>query len=229
MYNFFIAILLACFISSCATVYYPSHINSSFIEKKGETNVGGALSLSSINAQASTAITDHFRLAGGINYWGWNVTLGSASEGESGLQTQLLAGYYKKLGNKVFFEGYGGIGASVGSEDFFSHAIIQPSIGFGKDQPKFIISVRANYLTNSLFSDPNEGAVLGPDETNKIEGTFYDFAFTHRFNRVNKTWFFQYGLSNDTKKFGDNDFIPFMNFGVNFKLFSKKYTSVKDL
>jgi hypothetical protein len=202
-------------------VYYPSHVNSSFIEEKGEINIGGALSLSSINAQASAALTDHLRLAGGINYWGWNASIGNSDVGESGFQTQLLAGYYKKIGNKIFFEGYGGIGTSVGSEDFFSHGIVQPSIGFGKERPKFIISLRANYLTNSLFSDPNEGVTLGPGETNKIAGTFYDFALTHRFTRAQKTWFIQYGISNDAQKFGDTDFIPFMNFGVNFRLSSK--------
>lgn len=183
MNNFFITLLLTCLLSSCATVYYPSHINSSFIEKKGETNVGGAVSLSSLNVQASTAITDKFRLAGEINYWGWNFSIGNSSEGESGLQTQLLAGYYERLGDNVFFEGYSGIGASVGSQDFFSHAIIQPSIGFGKDHPKFIISLRANYLNNSLFEDPDEGAILGPGETNQMSGMFYDFGFTHRFIR----------------------------------------------
>jgi hypothetical protein len=214
-------------VSSCASVYYPSHINSSFIEEKGETNVGGAVSLSSINVQASTAITDHLRLAGGVNLWGWAVTLGSSSEGESGLQTQLLAGYYKKLGSSVFFEGYAGIGASVGDEDFFSHGIIQPSIGFGKGRPKFIISLRANFLTNSMFSDPNEGAILGPGETNNISGLFLDLALTHRIQRKNRTWFFQYGLSNDPQKYGDTDLIPFMNFGVNFRLFSKNYRTAR--
>lgn len=219
----FLVILSVCFVSSCATVYYPSHINSSFIKEKGESNIGGAVSLSSLNVQASTAITDHLRLAAGVNYWGWNVTLGNSSVGESGLQTQLLAGYYKKIGDKTFFEGYTGIGASVRPDDFFSHAIIQPSIGFGKEQPKFIISLRANYLTNSLFSDPNDGRILGPDETNEIAGMFFDFALTHRFIRENKTWFFQYGMSNDTQKFGDNDLLAFMNFGVNLRFPSKKY------
>jgi hypothetical protein len=218
----FIVLLSTFLISSCATVYYPSHVNSSFIENKGETTIGGALSLTSLNAQASTAINDHLRLAAGVNYWGWSASLGSANVGGSGLHTQLLAGYYKKLGNKIFFEGYGGIGTTVGSEDFFSHGIIQPSIGFGKDQPKFIISLRANYLTNSLFSDPDNGLILGPDETNKKSGMFSDLAFTHKFNRANKTWFIQYGISNDAEKIGDTELIPFMNFGVNFRLFSKK-------
>jgi hypothetical protein len=222
MKNYFILSSLACLISSCATVYYPSHINSSFIENKGETNIGGAVSLTSLNAQASTAISDHLRLAAGANYWGWSASLNSTTIGASGFHTQLLAGYYKKLGKKVFFEGYGGIGTTVGSEDFFSHGIIQPSIGFGKDQPKFVISLRANYLTNSLFSDPDSGFMLGPDETNKISGMFSDLAFTHNFNRANKTWFIQYGISNDAEKYGDSDVIPFMNFGVNFRLFSKK-------
>lgn len=219
--------VVACLISSCAQVYYPSHINSSFIEEKGETNVGGAVSLSSLNVQASTAITDHLRLAGGVNLWGWSVTLGSARQGASGFQTQLLAGYYEKLGSKVFFEGYAGVGASAVGNDFFSHGIIQPSIGFGKDKAKFIISVRANYLTNSLFSDPNEGIILDPGETNDISGVFFDLALTHRIQRKNRTWFFQYGLSNDSQRYGDADLIPFMNFGVNFRLFSKNYKARK--
>lgn len=222
MNKYFIALLLTCLISSCATVHYPSHINSSFLANKGEINIGGAVSLTSLNVQASTAINDHLRLAAGVNYWGWSASSGNASVGGSGFHTQLLAGYYKKLGNKLFFEGYGGIGTTVGSEDIYSHGIIQPSIGFGKDQPKFIISLRANYLTNSLFSDPDNGLMLGPDETNKISGMFSDLAFTHKFNRADKTWFIQYGISNDAEKIGDTELIPFMNFGVNFRLFPKK-------
>ena len=81
MSNFFIVILLTCLISSCASIYYTSHINSSFIENKGETNIGGAVSLTSLNAQASTEINDHLRLAAGLNYWGWNASLGNSSIG----------------------------------------------------------------------------------------------------------------------------------------------------
>lgn len=131
-------------------------------------------------------------------------------------------GYYKKLGNKIFFEGYGGVGTTLASEDFFSHGIIQPSIRFGKVQPKFIISLRANYLTNSLFTDPDNGHTLGPDETNQISGMFSDFAFTHKFYKPSTTWFFQYGLSNDSEKISDTDLILFINCGVNIRLFSKK-------
>lgn len=218
-------LFLSYLLSSCATVYYPSHVNSSFIEEKGQTDVGGAVSLTSLNAQASTAIDDHLRLAVGANYWGWSASVGSADLGESGFHTQLLAGYYKKLGRRTYFEGYGGIGITLGSEDFFSHGIIQPSIGFGEDHPKFIISLRANYLTNSLFTDPDNGLVTGPDETNKLAGMFTDLAFTHKFHRAKKAWFFQYGLSNDVEKLGDSELIPFMNFGINFSLFSKKHAT----
>jgi hypothetical protein len=223
--KFLFGLSLAGLFSSCATIYYPSHINSSFIQSKGETNLGGALSMTSLNAQVSTAPTEHLRLAGEVNYWGWSVSLGNSSVGEAGIHSQFLAGYYTKLGRKVFFEGYGGIGvSSVSGSDFFGHAILQPSFGFGQDQPKFIISLRTSYLNNSIFDDPDNGVNLGPDETSRISGMYYDLGLTHNFHRTNKTWFIQYGLSGGDIQLehGDNTLIPFMNFGVNFKLFSKK-------
>lgn len=226
MSKIFPFLLIVSLLSSCASVYYPSHINSSFIEEKGETNVGGALSLSSVNVQASTALSKHLRLAGGINYWGWSVSIGNSSIGSSGLQAQLLTGYYTKIGKNVFFEGYGGLGTSFGDEDMFGHVIIQPSIGFGKESPTFIMSVRANYLNNSIFSDPNSGAILGPGETNKITGMFYDYGLTHRFLKEKTTWSIQYGVSRDIEKFGDTELIPFMNVGLNLRLFSKNYIKV---
>ncbi|MEL6632447.1 MAG: hypothetical protein AAFQ83_13290 [Bacteroidota bacterium] len=215
---------LGIFLSSCANLYYPSHINSAFIQEKGETNMGGALSLTSMNAQVSSAPTDHLRLAAGLNFWGWAVTLGSASIGESALQGQMLAGYYTQLGDKVFFEGYGGVGFSATTSDFFGHGILQPSLGFGKGHPKFVISLRTSYLNNALFSDPDEGAMLGPDETHKISGFYHDVAFTHRLQRPNTTWFLQYGMSGGDiqRALGDNAFVPFLNVGVNYRLLAKE-------
>ncbi len=152
MSRLLLIIVLTCLISSCASVYYPNHINSTFIDKKGETNLGAALSFTSINIQASTAVNDHLRLTGGINCWGWNVTLGDASSGESGLQSQLLAGYYSRLNDLVFFEGYSGIGVNQAHEDLFGQGILQTSLGLGSDSPMFVISIRANYLSNSIFA-----------------------------------------------------------------------------
>ena len=206
--------------SSCSTAYYPSHINSSFIENKGETSIGGAVSLTAINLQASHAISPHLRLAGGLNAWTWSLF----DEGESGIQGQMLTGYYHQLGERIYFEGYIGVGISATNEDLFSLGIIQPSIGFGDGQPKFLVSLRANYLNNSLFSDPDMGVILEPGESNKLAGLNYDLALTHRFIRENKTWFIQYGLSGGYtyRELGDNSAMTFVNFGVNWRLFSKK-------
>ncbi len=213
-------------ITSCAQVYYPAHINSSFIEEKGETNLGAAISLSSINLQASHALSPHLRIAGGINAWAWQIS----GDGYAGTSAHLLTGYYSKIGSKTFLEAYAGVGANIGNEDFFGQGILQSSIGFGKDQPKFVVSLRANYMDNAIFSDPNEGLSMDPGVSNKVSGMQYDFAFTHRFVKSNKTWFLQYGISGGDiqNAVGDQPVLTFINFGVNWRLFSKSYSTSPD-
>lgn len=182
--------------------------------------------MTSLNAQFSTALTDKFRLAGGINYWGWSARFNTFEIGESGIQGQLMAGHYTQLSDHVFAETYAGFGLSSAGENLFAHGIVQPSIGFGRDKPKFLISLRLNYLNNSILEDPN--ASLNPSssgETNVIAGMYYDLALTHRFHRDNRVWFLQYGMSGGDiqQRFGDSSFIPFLNFGLNFRLFSKNF------
>ncbi len=217
-------LILPIFLGSCASVYYPNHINSSFIEQKGEVNLGGAVSLSSINVQTSYAASDHIRLSANANYWGWSILINDSEvAGEGGLQTSFMAGYYNRLGDNVFFEGYSGIGFSALRSDFLSRAIVQPSIGFGKDAPALVFSCRANIISNALFSDPDKGVTVDPGSTNRVEGMFLDFGLTHRINFDQGTLFVQYGISRDTGGYGDTNFITFMNIGYDWRLFAKKH------
>lgn len=57
-------------LSGCATVHYPSHINTSMISYEGETQVGGSINFSSVTAQATHALSENFRLASSFNSFG---------------------------------------------------------------------------------------------------------------------------------------------------------------
>ena len=101
-------VLIILLISACAPSYVPNVVNTPLLSNKGEFQVTANAALSGFDPQLSYAVTDNIGLM--VNGSFANQTSDSTDDYHKHQFVELGAGYYKKIGQRVRFEGYGGLG-----------------------------------------------------------------------------------------------------------------------
>ena len=221
-------LLAALFVSSCATLHYPSAVNTPLFKEKGESNLQADVNLSSITAKGAHAFSNHFGLAGSVNFWGWSYTFLSSAEQGIGLQVHCLPGYFAPLGKHWLFEVYGGYGLGMMDTETYSgfndhQIILQPSVGLRRERFEMSISIRATeHIVTDFTYDP---ALSNPTPQ---AGLFLDPALTFRMGGESLKASTQIGMSIATDDNFELEYrgLFLINFGVHYRF--KKRSGVTD-
>lgn len=149
LFFFLIAIL---FVSSCATVYYPTTLNTPLFDEQGEKFVDVSLNGGSIIFSGGYAMKEHFALAGQLSAYSVSSQIGQTTTGGEGVQLDITPGYFTSFGENGVFETYAGYGFGRITADDFDGGLhkfyLQPNIGYKGDNFHGAFSVR---MMNVLF------------------------------------------------------------------------------
>lgn len=149
---FILVVLIAFFVSSCATVYYPTTLNTPLFEEQGEKFVDVSLNGGSFVVSGGYAIKEHFALAGQLSTFSVSTQVGQQTTGGEGYQFDITPGYFTSFGENGVFETYAGYGLGrITANDFdgvLHKFYLQPNVGFRSESFHGAFSVR---MMNVLF------------------------------------------------------------------------------
>ena len=151
-FQLFLFLISVIFISSCATVYYPTTLNTPLFEEQGEKFVDVSLNGGSFVFSGGYAMREHFALAGQLSAYSVSSQIGQTATAGDGVQIDITSGYFTSFGENGVFETYAGYGLGRITADDFDGTLhkfyLQPNIGYRGESFHGAFSVR---MMNVLF------------------------------------------------------------------------------